>query len=148
MFTDPLVHSAPASRGATAPRYSGEVAAIAQPLDIPILRHLKIDAAGLERLERLTGKSMLFEPGDCLLRPGYPFYDLYAVRSGHLRSSVPHVDGRKGASRDYWPGDVIGHDALIAGWYGFDLVALERSTLCPIPLEMVAGLYASLRTSH
>ena len=45
-------------------------------------------------------------------------------------------------------GDVIGHDALIAGWYGADLIALERSTLCPIPLEMLAELCASLRTKH
>ena len=101
MLTDSYARSAPAPRGSTARGSSGAAGSIPLPCDTRSLRRLRFDAAGLERLERLTGRSMLFEPGDCLLRPGYPFYDLYVVRSGHLRSNVPYADGRKGASRDY-----------------------------------------------
>lgn len=148
MLTDFHAITAPAPRNSTARRSSGETGPIPLPCDIRRLRRLRFNAAGLERLERLTGRSMLFEQGDCLLRPGYPFYDLYAVRSGRLRSSMTYADGRHSGSRDYLPGDVIGHAALIAGWYGSDLVALERSTLCPIPLEMLAELCASVHTTH
>ena len=102
----------------------------------------RFDAPGLECLARLSGHTMQVLAGNYLVRQGYPFYDLYAVRSGRIQASVRDAEGRVDVLRDFLPGEIIGLAARAAGRYGADFVALESSTVCPIPLHILDSMFA------
>lgn len=105
----------------------------------------RLRAGDLERLERLTEGTLLIESGGHVARYGYPFRDLYAVRSGRVRASIPDATGHVRLLGEFLPGDVIGFDALRKGAYPADFVALESSTVCRVPLHMLDVLAAAQR---
>lgn len=105
----------------------------------------RLCAGDLERLERLTEGTLLIQSGDFVARYGYPFRDMYAVRSGRIQASITDVRGRVRLLGEFAPGDVIGFDALRRGTYPADFVALETSTVCRVPLHMLDGLAAAQR---
>ena len=102
----------------------------------------RLRAGLLERLERLYHQTLLIPPGEPVARYGYPFRDLYAVRSGHIQASVTYASGYVRILGHYFPGDVIGIDAITRGTYPADFIALERSTVCPLPFHMLQDLAA------
>lgn len=106
------------------------------------LRALRFEAAGLERLARLSGHAMQIQADSYLVRQGHPFHDLYAVRSGRIQARITDAEGRMDVLRDFLPGEVIGLSARAVGTYGADFVAVESSTVCPIPLHLLDGLLA------
>ena len=99
-------------------------------------------ASELERLACLTRGTMLIPAGSYLVQHGHPFYDLYAVRGGRIRAGVLNAAGYLRVFREYHAGEIIGLDALRCGNYLADFVALEASTVCPIPLYMLGDLTA------
>ncbi len=111
---------------------------------IPGLRPRRFDAA---EMERISSRSLLIPAGSYLVRQGYPFYDLYAVRSGRIQASVRDAEGRVDVLRDFLPGEVIGLAALAGGRYGSDFQAVETSVVCTLPLELFGDLYTRLRTN-
>lgn len=105
----------------------------------------RLCAGDLERLERLTQGTLLIQAGSYVARYGYPFRDLYAVRSGRIQASIPDAGGHVRLLGEFMPGDVIGFDALRRGTYPADFVTLETSTVCRVPLHMLDALAAAQR---
>lgn len=113
-------------------------AAAPRALAVPELTRLGFSE--LERISALTRGSMLIPAGTYLVQHGHPFYDLYAVRSGCIRASITNGAGYLRVIKEYRAGEIIGLDALRRGNYLADFLALEISTVCPLPLYMLGDL--------
>lgn len=111
--------------------------------------------AGLSRDERLltqvVSRRTPVPRHATLVQNHAPFDYLYAVKSGSLAA----VDRGQGEGRRilgfYFPGDLIGLEAIESGQYHQTVVALERSSICrldyaKVPLlgEHQAGFYRQL----
>ncbi len=67
-----------------------------------------------------------------LYRAGAPLESLYAVNSGFLRTSVSDSHGREQIIGFSMTGELVGLDAIGAGSYLCDSIALEDSSVCGI----------------
>lgn len=84
-------------------------------------------------LDRLVVHNRLIERGGAVYRSGCAFHSLYAIRSGFVKSTVTHDDGREQVTGLHMPGELIGLDAINTGQYMGDAIALEDSSVCAIP---------------
>lgn len=123
------------------------------PLDLHRLQHVcatcslkelclpaGLEAAELVAVERLVQRRTAVERGAFLHRGGAPLHALYAVRSGFLKSSVLHEDGREQIAGFHMTGDLVGLDGISAGRHVCDVVALEDTELCEIPFSGLEAL--------
>jgi CRP/FNR family transcriptional regulator len=80
-----------------------------------------------------------------------PFQYLYAVKSGALAAMTPDGQGGSKIHGFYFPGDILGLDAIESSRYQQTVVALEKSSICkldynnaPLLGEHQAGFYQQL----
>jgi CRP/FNR family transcriptional regulator len=78
--------------------------------------------------------------GDYLYRAGTVLESLHAIRTGFMKSSVLHEDGREQVAVFHMMGDLMGLDAISTGQHLCDAVALEDSEICEIPLAALEQL--------
>jgi CRP/FNR family transcriptional regulator len=92
-----------------------------------------LDAHDLTRLEGIVNRKRPLKRGDYLYRAGGTLQSLYAVRTGFLKSSVLHDDGREQVAGFHMMGDLVGMDAIGNGKHVCDSIALEDTDVCEIP---------------
>lgn len=80
-----------------------------------------------QRLQKAVG----LHSGYVLFRRGDPFQALYVVRDGALKTSP---NGSRDGERLYYPGDVLGLDAVPSGRHRCDATAVAASTVDRIAL--------------
>lgn len=97
-------------------------------------------------LDRLIVHNRLIERGNAVFRSGCAFHSLYAIRSGFVKSTVTHDDGREQVTGLHMPGELIGLDAINTGIYTGDAVALEDSSVCAIPFGELEHLSRDIPT--
>ena len=105
-----------------------------------------LGAHDLERLEGIVNRKRPLKRGDYLYRTGSPLQSLYAVRTGFLKSSVLHDDGREQVAGFHMMGDLLGMDAIGSGKHVCDAVALEDSDTCEIPFGELEQLSRDIPT--
>ncbi len=107
------------------------------------MRHLcmpqGLGSEAVERLETVICTARPLRRGDALFREGNDFDNLYAVRSGALKSVTTRQDGREQVTGLHLAGEALGFDGIADSQYTRTAVALEDSTVCVIP-------YSPLRT--
>ena len=96
-----------------------EVLACAQPMDDLTLGH------------RVVRK------GEPLYRVGDKFRNIYAVRTGSFKKVSLLSDGREQVTGFYVAGEPLGLDGIFDGQYASDAVALEDSSVCIMPFELL-----------
>ncbi len=74
------------------------------------------------------------QAGEHVFRSGDPFDAIYALRSGWLKTYIRRVDGEERVLGFHLPGDLLGLEAIDAGHYGLDAVALTDARVCRIPI--------------
>jgi len=94
----------------------------------------------LKSMDRMIDKRRTVKRGEPLFRSGTPLHSLYAIRSGFMKSSVLHDDGREQVAGFHMTGDLMGMDAIGTGKHLCDAVALEDSEVCEIPLQDLENL--------
>ena len=99
-----------------------------------------LDHHELEKVDRLVNRRRPVRRGDYLYRSGSPLESLYAIRSGFMKSCVLHEDGREQVAGFHMMGDVMALDAISTGRHLCDVVALEDSEVCEIPLARLEQL--------
>lgn len=67
------------------------------------------------------------------------FRSLYAVQSGILKSSETEIEGREHIRDFYFPGEIIGFEAIHTGFYPFAIKTLTDTIVCEIPFERLLG---------
>ncbi len=75
-----------------------------------------------------------------LLHAGQPFRHLFAVKSGALAEVGVDSEGNRKVFGFYFPGDMLGFDAIDSGQHCHTVVALEKSAVCKLDYANVALL--------
>jgi CRP/FNR family transcriptional regulator len=88
----------------------------------------------LESVDRIIERRKSLKRGDFLFRSGAELHALYAIRSGFMKSCVLHEDGREQVAGFHMTGDLMGMDAIGTNRHLCDVMALEDSEVCEIPL--------------
>lgn len=94
----------------------------------------------LQSVDHLIDLRRPVKRGNHLFRSGTPLHALYAIRSGFMKSSVLHEDGREQVTGFHMTGDLMGMDAIGTSQHLCDAVALEDSEVCEIPLQDLENL--------
>jgi CRP/FNR family transcriptional regulator, anaerobic regulatory protein len=94
----------------------------------------------LAQLDRLVNRRQPVKRGDHLYRAGAGMRSLYAIRTGFMKSSVLHEDGREQVTGFHMMGDLMGLDAISSARHMCDAVALEDSEVCEIPFAVLESL--------
>jgi CRP/FNR family transcriptional regulator, anaerobic regulatory protein len=93
----------------------------------------------LPKLEALICSARPVARGESLYRSGDSFDHLYAVRSGSLKTTMTHRDGREQVTGLRLAGEALGLDGISEDRHACSATALEDSTVCLVP-------YAALKT--
>lgn len=79
-----------------------------------------------------------------LFRAGRPARAVYGVRQGTLKTVRISADGDERVVAFHLPGDIVGLEALSTGRHSSDVIALEPSALCELPLTRLHGWLAEM----
>ncbi|MCG6872802.1 MAG: helix-turn-helix domain-containing protein [Gammaproteobacteria bacterium] len=99
-----------------------------------------LDAKDLDRMEELVRARPRLERGDYLYWAGDAFNSLYAVKSGAMKTFGITSDGEEQLTGFFFPGEVVGLDAIDNGIYNCNAVALADTQLCEIPYARLDDL--------
>jgi CRP/FNR family transcriptional regulator len=103
------------------------------------MRHLcmpqGVSSDELPRLEALICTARTVGRGEALYRAGDRFVNLYAVRSGSLKTTIAHRDDREQVTGLSLAGEALGLDGISNDVYACSAVALEDSSVCIIPYD-------------
>ena len=101
------------------------------------MRHLcmpqGVGTDDMPKLEALICTARTIRRGEALYRSGDPFDSLYAVRSGSMKTSMAHRDGREQVTGLRIAGEPLGLDGISEGVHVCSAVALEDSSVCIVP---------------
>lgn len=99
-----------------------------------------LESGDLNSLDELVNRRRPVKRNTYLYRDNAPLQSLYAVRSGCLKTSVSHADGREQVAGFHLPGDLMGLDAIGSGRHVCDAVALDDCEVCEMPLDTLESL--------
>ncbi|WP_404935531.1 fumarate/nitrate reduction transcriptional regulator Fnr [Paraburkholderia sp. DHOC27] len=94
----------------------------------------------LPKLEALICTARPVRRGEALYRSGDSFDHLYAVRSGSLKTTMAHRDGREQVTGLRLAGEALGLDGISVDKHACSATALEDSTVCIIPYPALKKL--------
>jgi CRP/FNR family transcriptional regulator len=92
-----------------------------------------LSAEELPKLEALIYSARPVQRGESLYRSGDTFDNLYAVRSGSLKTTMAHRDGREQVTGLRLAGEALGLDGISDDKHACSATALEDSTVCIVP---------------
>jgi len=75
--------------------------------------------------------------GEALYRVGDAFGNLYAVRTGSYKKVTLLADGREQVTGFYVSGELLGADGISTDHYASDVIALEDSSVCVMPFDLL-----------
>lgn len=94
----------------------------------------------LIQLDKIIKRSQSYSRGQPLFSTQTPFNSIYVVRSGSFKTTVSAVDGREQVTGFYFPGEFVGLDAIYEQTYRSNAKALESSSVCELPFDMLQEL--------
>ncbi len=99
-----------------------------------------LDLVELNAVDRVINRRRAVMRGHYLFRNKARLQSLYAIRSGCMKTSVLHEDGREQVAGFHIAGDLMGLDAIGDGRHACDAIALDDSEVCEIPLGTLEQL--------
>ena len=94
----------------------------------------------LSKLETLICSARSVHRGDTLYRSGDSFDNIYAVRSGSMKTVMAHRDGREQVTGLRLAGEALGLDGISDDRHACSALALEDSTVCIVPYTALKSL--------
>ena len=107
-----------------------------------------LNEAEVDRLEGIIKRHRPLQKREHLFRAGEAMQQIFALRSGSLKTYRLSEDGTEQITGFHLPGELIGLDAVGFGFYRSYAVAMETTLICTIPLnqlEELTGTIPSLR---
>ena len=101
---------------------------------------IAVSHENLYRLEAVVNQGKVFDKGELIFRQSDPFKSCFAVQGGAIKTYFVSEDGEKQVTGFYLPGEVIALDSVNTDHYSCSAEALERSSLCEIPLNRLEEL--------
>ncbi|MDH5483632.1 MAG: fumarate/nitrate reduction transcriptional regulator Fnr [Gammaproteobacteria bacterium] len=112
---------------------------------------LGLDLSDIDRLNEIIKRRKPLQKGEYLFQNGNTFTSIYAVRSGSIKTYTESEQGDEQITGLYLPGEILGLDAIHNNQHPCSAIALETTSLCEIPFnileelsEAVPGLYHQL----
>ncbi|MCU0869118.1 MAG: fumarate/nitrate reduction transcriptional regulator Fnr [Burkholderiales bacterium] len=102
----------------------------------------------LDQVDTLVMARRTIARGDAVFRAGTRFSGLYAVRSGFFKTRSISDDGRDHVTGFQMAGELLGLDGIATGEHGCDAIALEDSTVCPIPYDRLDSIAREVPGLH
>jgi len=97
------------------------------------------------RLNTIVSRGTPIQKGKFLSQAGDHFKQLYAVSSGSFKSYTLSEDGIINITGFFFPGELIGLDAINTGSHTSFVKALETSAVCALPFEKLEDLSGDIR---
>jgi CRP/FNR family transcriptional regulator len=85
-----------------------------------------------------------FDAGSHLFRAGDAFSAIFAVRAGTVKTCINDAAGREQVLGFYFPGELVGLNAIYPAQYPCDAIALDAVTLCRFSFPRLATLAARM----
>lgn len=105
-----------------------------------------LSPAELDRLTGMVSTRRRVKRGEPLFRAGDRFDAVYPIRLGFFKTRVTSDDGREQVTGFPMPGDIIGFDAISAGSFQCDAIALEDAEVCVVHFEKLESLTREFNT--
>jgi len=97
------------------------------------------------RLDAIITSTRNIKKGESLYRTGNDFQSIYAVRAGSFKTVVMHRSGREQVTGFHIAGEPLGLDGIYGGSHTCDAIALEDSSVCIIPFQLLEVLCRELK---
>lgn len=95
------------------------------------------ELASSQQMDELVLGYRHVKKGELLYRVGDAFRNLYAVRTGSFKKVTLLPDGREQVTGFCVSGESLGADGIAADQYASDVVALEDSSVCVMPFDLL-----------
>jgi len=99
----------------------------------------------VRRLGGIINRGTPLQKGAFLTQAGDTFKTLYAVSAGSFKAYTLSEDGVINITGFYFPGELIGLDAINSGSYTSFVKALETSSVCALPYEQLEDLSGDIK---
>lgn len=99
-----------------------------------------LESDDLDKLERTVKRSQAIQKGDYIFRIDDPLKSLYAVRSGTVKLVRDTDEGDEQILGFYFPGELLGFDAIESNMHRCSAIALETSSFCAFPYNRLEEL--------
>lgn len=96
-----------------------------------------LNAGDLAKLDHVVKGSRPIQKGDHIFRADDLFSSFYAVRSGSVKVYILNESGEEQIVGFYFPGEIIGFDAVHQQQHTCSAVAMETTTFCSLPYNKV-----------
>lgn len=96
--------------------------------------------ADVDKLETIVKRSRPLRRGDHLFETGSPFRNLYAVKTGSIKTYSLGPDGTEQVLGFHLPGELIGLDAIQSDQHRCAARVLETSSICELPFQRLEEL--------
>lgn len=96
------------------------------------------------RLDEIVRARVPLDRGDALFRAGDPFASVFVIRSGSVRTARLGNEGDVQVIGFHLPGELAGLEGISDGVHHCDAVALERTSVCAVPLAQLEHVAASI----
>ncbi len=105
---------------------------------------IAVSSEDIDRLEGIIKQGRILDRGEHAFEQHSPFTSCFAVRSGAIKTFTLSEEGEEQVTGFYLPGEVIGLDSVSMDYYSCSASALERTSICEIPLEKLELLASEL----
>ena len=103
-----------------------------------------LSPSDIAEINKIVKHSHTLRRGDFLFRSGNEFSALYAIRSGSFKVFTYTNDGDEQILGFYFPGEIIGFDAINSNNHFSSALALEASSYCALPFTRLEELSMSI----
>lgn len=96
------------------------------------------------RLDEIVRARVPLDRGDALFRAGDPFASMFVIRSGSVRTARLGNEGDVQVIGFHLPGELAGLEGISDDVHHCDAVALERTSVCAVPLAQLEQVAARI----
>ncbi len=105
---------------------------------------LAVSDEDLGRLEDIVLQGRIYNRNELVFEQGQTFRSCFAVRSGAVKSYVISENGEEQVTGFYLPGELVGLDSMGSDRYACTAQALERTSVCELPVTNLEVLTQKL----
>lgn len=99
-----------------------------------------LSMAEVTRFEQIVRRSRPIQPAEHLFRTGDAFHDIVSVRVGCFKSYIIDCEGHEQVLGFYFPGEIMGLDAIHSRRHSANAVALDTGAVCSLDFESIARM--------
>jgi CRP/FNR family transcriptional regulator len=87
--------------------------------------------------ETIVRNRRMVERGELLYKTNEPVCNIYAIRTGSVKTYILTSDGRMQITGFHIPGELLGLGAISAGSFTTEAMAMETTMVCEVPIEVL-----------